>query len=69
MVASQSKIGQLPQFKDNEAVESVIEIDKERTESVEKEFPFPMPELDVQIAIHGMSYQKVRASSDDEWDL
>ncbi len=47
----------------------VIEINEVRTEPIGKELPFSMTELDVQIAIHGMSHQKIRASNDDKWDL
>lgn len=47
----------------------VIEIEEARKIPVEKEFPFSMTELDVQIAIHAMSHQKIRAHNDDKWDL
>ncbi len=47
----------------------VIEFDEVRTEPIEIEFPFSMTELDVQISIHAMSHQKVRASDDEKWDL
>ncbi len=43
----------------------VIEIDEERTMSIEQEFPSSMPEYVVQDAIHGMSHQKVHA--EDKW--
>ena len=43
----------------------VIEIDEERTMSIEEEFPTTMSEYAVQDAIHGMSHQKVHA--EDKW--
>ena len=43
----------------------VIEIDEERTVSIEEEFPSSTPEYTVQHAIHGMSHQKVHA--EDKW--
>ena len=47
----------------------VIEIEEARKIPIEKEFPYSMTELDVQIAIHAMSHQKIRAHNDDKWDL
>lgn len=52
-----------------ENVMPVIQIEEVKKIPVEKEFPFSMTELDVQIAIHGMSHQKIRASNNDKWDL
>lgn len=45
--------------------EVVIEIDEERKEPIEMEFPSLMDEFDVQAAIHGMSHQKFQA--EDKW--
>ncbi len=50
----------------NEIVMPVIQIEEVKKIPVEKEFPFSMTELDVQIAIHGMSHQKIRASNNDK---
>ncbi len=43
----------------------VINIEEKRKIPVEIEFPFTMQEFDIQVAIHGMSHQKVKAS--DKW--
>ncbi|WP_025783462.1 DUF6241 domain-containing protein [Sporosarcina sp. D27] len=43
----------------------ILQIDEKNRQPVEKEFPMNMSEYDVQVAIHAMSHQKVKA--EDKW--
>ncbi|VDG97792.1 Uncharacterised protein [Lysinibacillus sphaericus] len=44
---------------------SILQIDEKNKQPVEKEFPMNMSEYDIQVVIHAMSHQKVKA--EDKW--
>ncbi len=44
---------------------SILQIDGKNKQPVEKEFPMNMSEYDIQVVIHAMSHQKVKA--EDKW--
>ncbi|WP_409293913.1 DUF6241 domain-containing protein [Peribacillus sp. SCS-26] len=50
---------------DTEGRQAFIEVKEKRTQSVAKEFPFSMSEVEVQDALHGMTHQKITA--EDKW--
>ncbi|WP_409292958.1 DUF6241 domain-containing protein [Peribacillus sp. SCS-37] len=50
---------------DSKGRQAFIEVEEKRTQPVAKEFPFSMPEVEVQNALHGMTHQKITA--EDKW--